>query len=222
MAAAYLEEILALQPREEYLLGGHSLGAHIAFEMAQQLLAQGRRVPVLAIFDQAPANLSQLRVPWTASSLRNLAAGLAGWWGHLIAEDRDRVAFRLRRRLRLLQVHAARLLGSSRPPGLRAAEVVDLSGVSSAEMGRALEAHWGAARRYLPRTYDGQMILFRSRVQGVFACHDSRLGWGSLVRGGVAVVDIPGNHSEILKEPQAALVARALEEQIARGRPVRV
>src|SRR5439155_4504057 len=51
MAAHYLEEIRSLQPEGPYLLGGYCMGGTIAFEMAQQLHAEGQQVGLLALFD---------------------------------------------------------------------------------------------------------------------------------------------------------------------------
>jgi aspartate racemase len=51
LAARYLEEIQAVQPRGPYLLGGICFGGVVAFEMAQQLQAQGERVALLALVE---------------------------------------------------------------------------------------------------------------------------------------------------------------------------
>ena len=53
MAARYIKEIQTVQPEGPYLLGGCSMGGVIAFEMAQQLQAEGREVALLAIFDSS-------------------------------------------------------------------------------------------------------------------------------------------------------------------------
>jgi thioesterase domain-containing protein len=55
MAAHYLEEIRAIQPEGPYFLGGLSFGGTVAFEMAQQLHAQGEQVGLLFLFDTFPA-----------------------------------------------------------------------------------------------------------------------------------------------------------------------
>src|SRR5205085_7620154 len=56
MAACYLKEVFAAQPRGPYFLGGYSFGGVVAFEMAQQLSARGEEVSLLAIVDEeAPA-----------------------------------------------------------------------------------------------------------------------------------------------------------------------
>ena len=64
MAACYIEAIRSVQSEGPYLLGGWSMGGEIAFEMAQQLHAQGQHVALLALLDA--------RIP---SAMRMLADG---------------------------------------------------------------------------------------------------------------------------------------------------
>lgn len=59
MAAHYVEALDATKYREPYLLGGHSFGAWVAFEMAQQLLRRGDQVARVFVLDTpAPAALA--------------------------------------------------------------------------------------------------------------------------------------------------------------------
>src|SRR5215467_16292057 len=51
MAAKYVKAIRSIQPEGPYLLGGWSFGGHVAFEMAQQLRAQGQPVGLLVVID---------------------------------------------------------------------------------------------------------------------------------------------------------------------------
>jgi acyl carrier protein len=51
MAAHYMKEIRAVQPNGPYFLGGLSFGGTVAYEMAQQLCAQGEEVGLLFLFD---------------------------------------------------------------------------------------------------------------------------------------------------------------------------
>jgi amino acid adenylation domain-containing protein len=53
MAARYVEAVRAVRPEGPYLLGGWSMGGLIAYEMAQQLRAQGQEVALLALIDRA-------------------------------------------------------------------------------------------------------------------------------------------------------------------------
>ncbi|MGB6387215.1 MAG: alpha/beta fold hydrolase [Terriglobales bacterium] len=51
MASLYVNEIRRIQPHGPYHLGGYCMGGTIAYEMAQQLNAQGEEVALLALFD---------------------------------------------------------------------------------------------------------------------------------------------------------------------------
>jgi len=56
MAARYLEEIRAIQPRGPYHVGGFSMGGLVAYEMAQQLVASGEEVGLVVLFDTYATN----------------------------------------------------------------------------------------------------------------------------------------------------------------------
>jgi amino acid adenylation domain-containing protein len=88
MAAHYLSEIRAIQPRGPYYIGGYCFGALVAFEMAQQLKQDGEEVALLANFNgqlrwnrvepypgHSPSRLERLlsapgKVVWAAVSRR--------------------------------------------------------------------------------------------------------------------------------------------------------
>ena len=61
LATHYLQEIQSIQSKGPYLLGGVCSGAIVAFQMAQQLRAQGQQVALLALIEPShpqPPNLS--------------------------------------------------------------------------------------------------------------------------------------------------------------------
>lgn len=57
MATYYIQAIQSIQPKGPYLLGGHSFGGIVAFEMAQQLNKLGHKVDLLALFDSGEPDL---------------------------------------------------------------------------------------------------------------------------------------------------------------------
>ncbi|GEN10426.1 amino acid adenylation domain-containing protein [Myxococcus fulvus] len=59
MAALYVQHVRTVQPRGPYRLGGWSLGAVIAYEMAQQLKQQGETVEVLVLIDPSPTSYAR-------------------------------------------------------------------------------------------------------------------------------------------------------------------
>ena len=54
-AAYYIEQIRSVQPEGPYHLVGYSIGGLIAYEIAQQLLAQGHTIALLGLLDPTPA-----------------------------------------------------------------------------------------------------------------------------------------------------------------------
>jgi thioesterase domain-containing protein len=52
MAALYVEEIRKIQPEGPYQIGGWSVGAAVAVEIAQQLQSQGQTLGLLALIDR--------------------------------------------------------------------------------------------------------------------------------------------------------------------------
>lgn len=56
MAASFIREIRTVRPHGPYLLSGYSFGGILAYEMAQQLVAAGEEVPMLALFDTYDPN----------------------------------------------------------------------------------------------------------------------------------------------------------------------
>ena len=51
IAAHYVHEIKALQPKGPYVIGGYCGGGKIALEVAQQLVANGDDVSALVLFE---------------------------------------------------------------------------------------------------------------------------------------------------------------------------
>jgi thioesterase domain-containing protein len=62
MAARYVDEMRTIAPSGPYLLGGHSAGGVIAFEMARQLRARGEAVDLVALLDTPSLDVAR-RLP---------------------------------------------------------------------------------------------------------------------------------------------------------------
>ncbi len=68
MATHYIQEIRSMQPEGPYYLGGRCFGGIVAFEMAQQLIAQGEQVAYLGILDTLlPPRIQSERCNWRNS-----------------------------------------------------------------------------------------------------------------------------------------------------------
>jgi amino acid adenylation domain-containing protein len=193
MAARYIVEIRALQPAGPYLLGGHSAGAHIAFEMAQQLQAAGEQVRLLAILE------ADARRPGGKRGFLDTARHQLEMIKRLPGNQRP--TYVLRKLTRWI---------NSTPP-------------TSRHEDQTRNAVWTAMERavraYRPRSYPGAITLFRAMDRSVTGTYSRTLGWGRLARGGVRVIDVPGTHSTVLRPgsepPMAAKLRDCLDELTA-------
>jgi thioesterase domain-containing protein len=59
MAQHYVDSVRRLFPRGPYLFAGHALGAAVAFDMAQRIVAGGERVAFLGLFNHPGPTLKQ-------------------------------------------------------------------------------------------------------------------------------------------------------------------
>jgi thioesterase domain-containing protein len=200
MASRYVREIRALQPRGPYLIGGHSAGAHIAFEMAQQLRSGGEHIALSAILEadarsrRGRRNLIDL-VQFQIDAVRNLPA-------------KQRGVYLWRAFVRLTE-----RLGSTE-------SAFHSKKASNDETKNAVwTAIERAVREYRPRSYPGAVTLFRATDRRVTGTYSRTLGWRRLAQGGVRVIDVPGTHSTVLRPgsepPMAARLRACLDELTA-------
>jgi thioesterase domain-containing protein len=212
LAALYAAEVRRSQPAGPYYLGGYSLGALIAQEMAQQLLHRGHRVALLAALDEGPTS-GRGRLLSPPAALPHFLANLPRWLADELSQRGP--AALARDVLRKLRVWGRRLSRRARPPA-DLEEVVDVSACSPASRA-AMEGRYRAYRAYTPRPYPGRVTLFRARVQPLLGCHRPDLGWGEMARGGGEVHVVPGNHANMLREPEVQALAASLSAALGRA-----
>ncbi len=196
MAAAYLEEVLAVQPTGPWHLAGWSMGGLIAFEMAQQLRAHSHSVALLALLDtQLPLAAGRMdKTELLASFARHL--GLVN--SHLGVNS-----------LRLESV--ANILALAREQKLLPA---DFEAADGDRLWRVFRHNVIATAAYAATPYDGRATLFIARQR---APSQPSAGWGRFIRR-LEVVEAEGNHFNMVLAPQAAGLAGDLEARCRRNR----
>ena len=216
MAAQYIKEICAFQPRGPYYLGGSSFGGLVAYEMAQQLVANGEEVALLAFFDTNAPGYPRL-LPTTTVWQKKL-----NWW-------RDRVQLHWGN---FLACPGWEKLGYIREKARRWKQQTrwKLQATKHRLLGRLDQLFWPerirrvhrtgyrAATAYVPRPYPGHATLFRALEQPRGIYPDRTLGWGPLVQGGLKIYDTPGHHGAIVREPRSRMLAEQLKHALADAR----
>jgi len=191
MVTLYIKEIRTLQPKGPYFLAGYSFGGLVAFEMAQQLRAEGQEVALLALFDSHSPKLLENRPSFVKAVRIRL--------GHLWQ-------LQPQEKLKYIRSLVMWKLNQGDYKSFLQRELAD-SLLPSFEV---LDSNTQAARNYLPQVYPGSAILFRCRVQEPKFSHDPYLGWSELIGQKLEVYDVPGDHYGMLREPRVRVLAEKL------------
>ncbi|RJP52738.1 MAG: amino acid adenylation domain-containing protein [Anaerolineaceae bacterium] len=198
MAAHYIREIRTVQQRGPYRLGGFSVGGVIIYEMAQQLLAQGEQVSLLAFLDApAPDYPVYVKAHPLTRKLRNFLQLETGErWTHVAR----RLGQRLRNALTSLNLKLHLRLKWTLTPELRIFRV------------RQLNQSMGDS--YRPKPYTGPIHVFYAMQQPLNIVDDCTLGWGKYVRGPIYCEEVPGDHESIFQLPNVIVLARSLQKRL--------
>ncbi|MEP5729181.1 MAG: beta-ketoacyl synthase N-terminal-like domain-containing protein [Sulfitobacter sp.] len=203
-ARDYLSEIQKIQPNGPYLLAGYSGGGVTAYEMAQQLEAAGEEVGVLALLDTPLPVRPSLSRPDKA--LIKLAEIRAKGPSYLVEWAKARWAWEMQKRS---PAQADAPEGAFNDLKVQAGF---LKGV----------------RKYETRPWQGQMVLFRPPLDHHWKVTGGN--WVSAEREYVfednewrqfaphlEVIEVPGDHVNMVLAPNVTTLAQELREVIARA-----
>lgn len=210
MAMHYLDEIRAAQPRGPYLLGGHSFGGFVSFEIARRLVLGGERVALLALFDTvAPLEgfAPEPRIETEEETMRVVADMVEQLFGRGEASRRH-------------ASHGAPMEVLRR----RIADARIATQSASADQIRGFLSVFTANRRTRYRPTSGcsvPTVLFRAteclqEAGGALpgSSGDPTSGWSGLCGGPVEVRWVPGDHLSMMTEPHVGALATALNRSI--------
>ena len=202
LARYEVEQIRRYRPRGPYLIAGYCAGGTIAFEVAQQLVAAGQEVALLALIGSPyPTMFRQGPQLWL--SLHDLPRRLG-------RHARALSTGSLGQRLRYLAAEVERRV---RPPAREVAPGVDPAVLAARR--RLGEATVAAIRRYRPRRYAGQIDLF--------LLSEAWRPLGGLPHQWRAVARTMREHvgpdesnlDDVLLEPRVAVLAASLEARLS-------
>lgn len=185
-----LIRIREVQPAGRVTMVGHSAGGLIAFEAARQILRAGGPEPRVLLMD-SPRPFSSLGY----------------YWGELLIYGGDILrhpSWVLRKARSVL----SRVTGSRGSNAAAAPPAGEVAKLAEGQL-RAIDT---AIRLYRAQEYDGSITLLRTRQGRMMAMGRRDLGWASVTRGKLDIIDIPGTHLTMLDEPGIHVVTRTLAD----------
>ncbi len=214
IASYYIEAMQTLQPRGPYLLGGHSFGGVVAFEMAIQLQKQGHEVALVAIIDTiAPivGNKPNCSDVDEAANLSDFASYIEYMFSlNLEVSKETLVSLSAVEQLHYLKEQLIRV--NLLPPD---AGITLVRGLVQVYMA-SLKAH----RAYLPKgVLPTRIALFRAQdidekegdISELFeVLKEPTWGWKEM-SGTVDVHVVPGNHTTMMAIPHVQVLAAQLQ-----------
>jgi thioesterase domain-containing protein len=210
MASHYVYAVRSLQPEGPYSLGGWSLGAVIAFEMAQQLRAQNQQVSSIVFIDPPEDKFWKMEIQkqFRQESLIEIYAAQMA-----TATVADLTSFNIEDfRLLAREEQLACLIQQGEKLGIFP------RGVNPSQIRRDLEvldavyqAHVKAFMQYSPKKYEGRITLFRGSEspRRSYGGVNSSV-WDEFAGDGIDVQVVSGDHFSILKKPDVQMLAERL------------
>jgi len=202
MAERYIAALRKSCPQGPYLLGGWSMGAVVAYDMACRLEAAGEPVELLALLEPSlPGGDGESRELNHEELIRRLMADLESLLGQPLEIVPEELLRLDRERQLEFLIREARRINST---------LAELDRVLSPVMFDVYRIHVEALRRYRAAPYGGRVAIFSAAERGAGPLSPNIHHWRGLIRGELEVLEIPGNHTTMLQEPHVRRLASAL------------
>lgn len=216
MAAEYVKQIRTVQPEGPYMMGGFSMGGEVAYEMAQQLQAQGQKVALVALLDTHNPEFARRR--------KNILRQSEGPERDVDGDDAAEFDNGLRNKLKFIKRWAYFRYRFARMDVekhflfwrchtyLRSGKTLPQTLISPFMW----KSHIDLVNAYEPKPYPGRVTLFRASETEVYNPNGAEIGWTPLAQAGLDVHIVHGTHN-IVKEPYVAELARLLKLSIEKA-----
>lgn len=202
IAAYYVGEMLRQNPKGPYALAGYSLGGIIVFEMAKQLRAMGKQIPMLAMFDSYADNSNYFN-PF----LLNITRKFRRQFPKMLFIGQSF----LRQPLETMQ-YQAKFLKNRLQEILGKPKNYEAEGQ---EYNAKLVAKYDYAySNYKMTPYDGEIDLFKVTTRLYYLDDLIYLGWKPFAKKGVQVYEISGDHRTFLYPPNDKAFAQMLQNAL--------
>jgi natural product biosynthesis luciferase-like monooxygenase protein len=200
IAADLVKALCASGVDGPYYLAGWSAAGLFAYEMAQQLRSRDKEVSLLTLFDTHSPEYRRSFQEWRKFPIRAylwLEKVLYHLWKARTMPSRQ--AWR----------HFREGMQKFRRPVPKGAQE---KGVPGAVDEYSWQIQYRTELDYCPEPCDMPVVLFRSTALQKGWFRDPQLGWGAVVRRGLTVHEMPGEHDAMFLEPHVQRLAALWKE----------
>ena len=224
----YIDAIKTVQKEGPYHLLGFSAGAIYAFELACQLQNRGESVTFLGIIDMSlPAPLKRLYDMTRGEGPNKLITAGYSFYSFLnnrLQKNPDSLLYLLFvKGVRVFSQGLLFLKGSHNFPA-SGSDVGFITDTQRGWISTLPEEHKmlvitqiRAISMYKPRIFSGDITLFSTGPDSEFYPGDQARGWNSCITGKTILIDIPGDHRTLYREPLGQVTAKKIEESLKRA-----
>ena len=203
MAAFYVREIRKFQPEGPYYIGTVGDGGFVAFEMAQQLLAQNQKVGMLLLIDAIAYADNQARLA-QAVGLPNTAKSQ----DNLVNKPKLTISTFKKAIKNKLGKYKWKFAYSFIPRHIKSIQK-HFNYINYVRMYIGI-----ASGSYVPKVYPGKITYFLTEGS------QKRFGefWNKIAAGGLDLHTLPGDHETAWKEPNVKIMAEKLKDCLNKTR----
>ncbi len=210
MSKYYVDELVKLQPEGAFWLGGYSIGATIALEMAHQLIARGREVRLLVVFDGEIFNTGAEIGPYNPLYWLKILRNVPRWISDELVRNHRHFANKMMARLKSTASKKTKLHS---PHAVE--RYVNLNGILP-DHAAFIKALYDSHRDYVPSHYPGHVLVFAARTHELLRLRQVSAAWIKIAPLS-EIFGIPGTHLGIMKMPRGLPVAELLSQKIREG-----
>jgi thioesterase domain-containing protein/acyl carrier protein len=211
MAKYYLEEIFKIDKSDSFALAGFSMGGHIAFEMARQLVSANKKVSFLGVFDTVSDDASDKHL----KLMQRISTRICRLYNQIfwnvktfvkkpVNEKDEFFASKLKSIIQRITKDDYNL----QPEGISEGKNSELP----IYLHKVHKANNNALENYILKEYGGKLHLFRAMDQTFYIRDPETYGWSDFVKGNIVLHDIPGSHSRIFAPPNDQIFAQSLQK----------
>jgi natural product biosynthesis luciferase-like monooxygenase protein len=216
IAAQYVDDIRGVRPHGPYRLLGHSFGAHVALEVALRLGALGEEIEFFGVCDSpAPVNRVNTRgADWDEPRWLMIIGGVYA----RLYDETFSLTYEQLQALSPTDL-VPTFMGEMKSKGLLPPEFTQRQFESFLQIFKADQRTC-----YVPSArYHGAITVFRAKEfhpdsvtkeEAALVRDNPTLGWDGCTDGPVRVVEMPGDHVTMMREPHVRALAQAVRMQI--------